>query len=119
MSNFPLYDRLANDVKNKDLTIKQKDDFVKKIKKIDSNGTELIYALIRVFQLEDSDGINSFKIPYGGTHNGSDIIFDLNDLPNKLKQILYKFIKIHHNTMKEESKLNENREDFISSTSSS
>jgi len=87
-----------------------------KIKSIDEKGSELIYALIRVFQMENSDDITTFKLPYDGKYSKNDMKFDLNKLPNKLKQILYKFVKLHTETMKEETKLSETRFDVSTVT---
>ena len=53
MSTFPLYDNLIKDVQKKDLTIKQKDEFVDKIKVIDNNGRDLVYALIQFYRIEN------------------------------------------------------------------
>ena len=104
MSNFPLYDNMSKDIKNRDLTLKQKDEFMRKIKKIDDNGAELVYALIRVFENENSEETpGSFKLPYCGKYTSKqDMKFDLDQLPLKLKQILYKFVTIHSKKMKEE-----------------
>ena len=109
MSNFPLYDNLFVDLPTEEMTVKHKDKFVKLIKEIDQNGSELIYALIRVYQLENSDDKSTFKLPYGGKFDKTDMKFDFNDLPNELKHILFKFIQIHTKTMKEENILSENR----------
>jgi len=109
MSNFPLYDSLSADVSNLDLTTKQKDEFMKLVKNIDLEGSERIYVLIRMFQLENSEDKSTFKIPYGGKYIKTDLKFDLNELPNQLKNILYKFIKIHSSTMEEELKIKKNR----------
>ena len=109
MSNFPLYESLSADVSNLDLTTKQKDEFMKLVKNIDIEGSERIYVLIRMFQLENSEDKSTFKIPYGGKYIKTDLKFDFNDLPNELKHILYKFIKIHTSTMEEEMKIKKNR----------
>jgi hypothetical protein len=96
MSNFPLYDNIINEVKTEeDLTTKQKDEFIKLVENVDENASELIYALIRVYQLENSENKNTFTLPYNGTFVNDTIKFDLNELPNKLKQILYKFIVLN------------------------
>ena len=110
MSNFPLYETLCADICNIDLTTKQKDEFMKLVKNIDTDGSERIYVLIRIFQLENSEDKSTFKIPYGGKYVKNDLKFDFNDLPNELKQILYKFIKIHCKTMEEETKIKKIRE---------
>lgn len=108
-SNFPLYDNLSTDISSRDLTTKQKNDFMSKIKNIDDKGAELVYALIRVFQMENCSDNSTFKLPYDGKYVNNDMKFDLNELPNDLKQILYKFVNIHTESMKEENKLNETR----------
>ena len=112
MSNFPLYDSLISDAKNLDLNITEKDDLIKMIKNIDEEGAERIYVLIRMYQLENNEDKSTFKIPYGGKYIKNDLKFDLNDLPNQLKQIIYKFVLMHYKTMEEENKLKKNREQF-------
>ena len=109
MSNFPLYDNLIMEKSNDDLTLKQKEEFVKITKNLDANGCELIYALIRTYQLENSEDKSTFKIPYGGKFVKDDVKFDLNDLPNELKNMLYKFVLIHEKTIHEEKILEKNR----------
>ena len=102
MINLPLYDTLIKDLPEEEITIKQKDKFMKLIKDIDEYGSELIYVLIRLYQLENSDDKSTFKLPYGGKFVKDDLNFNLNDLPLQLKQILYKFLLLHIKTMKEE-----------------
>jgi hypothetical protein len=116
MSNLPLYEILFKETKNEDLTTKEKDEFMKIIKNIDQKGFEISYALIRIFQLENSEDKSTFKIPYGGKFVKDDLNFNLNDLPLQLKQILYKFLVLHIKTMKEEissSSDDENGEDEV------
>jgi hypothetical protein len=110
MSNFPLYDNLVKDLPSEEMSTKQKDKFMKLIKDIDEKGSELIYALIRVYQLENSEDKSTFKLPYGGKFIKHDMKFDLNDFPNELKHMLLKFITMHSNTMKEETEISENRD---------
>lgn len=96
-SSFPLYDNLIMDLNNTsvDLKTKEKDEFMSLIKKIDDNTSELVYALIRVYQLENNENISTFTLPYDGKFIDNEIKFDLNELPNKLKHILLKFLKMH------------------------
>lgn len=97
MSNFPLYDNLITEVTSfEDLSNKQKEHFMKMVVDVDDNSSELIYALIRVFQLENSENKNIFTLPYDGKFIDKDLKFDLNELPNQLKQILYKFLTLYH-----------------------
>ena len=104
-SNFPLYDSLIKDIKNDELTTKEKDDFMKLIKNLDQDGYELVYALIRIYQNENSEDKSTFKIPYGGVFVKNDINFNLNDLPVELSQIVYKFVLLHAKSMKEKEDL--------------
>jgi hypothetical protein len=110
MSNFPLYDNLIKDLPEEEMTVKQKDKFIKLVKDIDEYGSELMYALIRFYQLENSDDKSTFKLPYGGKYIKHDMKFDFNELPNELKHILFKFIQIHIKTLKEENSLTECRD---------
>ena len=101
MSNFPLYDNLLSEVQTfEDLNNKQKDEFMKLVTDIDDNTSELIYALIRVYQLENSENKNTFTLPFDGKFLEKDIKFDLNELPNQLKQILLKFLLLHEKNKK-------------------
>ena len=82
---------------------------MKIVKNIDSNGAELIYALIRTYQLENNEDKSTFKLPYGGKFVKDDMKFDFNELPNELKNILYQFVLIHLKTSEEEGIIQENR----------
>jgi hypothetical protein len=101
MSKFPLYDSLVKDISTIDLNITQKRAFVKRIQKIDTNGHQLVYALIRMYQVENNEENTSFTLPYNGMYVESDICFDLDKLPNMLKQLLFKFTGVHLDTMKD------------------
>ncbi len=108
--NFPFYDSMIKDVKNKDLTMKQKDEFITKVNKIDENGIELVYALIRIYEMQHEENSGTFKLPYSGKYiEKNNIQFDFDQFPVKLKQILYKFINIHIKKMEEENTMIEKR----------
>jgi len=109
MSNFPLYDSLSSEVTNVDLTTLEKDELMKLLKNIDVEGSERVYILIRMYQLENSEDKSTFKIPYGGKYVKNDLKFDLNELPFELKQMIYKFVTMHCKTMEEEAKIKKNR----------
>jgi hypothetical protein len=102
MSKFPLYDSFSKDIIDKDLTITQKKTFIKRISKIDKNGHDLVYALIRMYQVVNKEDNTSFTLPYNGSFTEKDITFDLDKFPYRLKHILFKFISAHVITMKEE-----------------
>lgn len=103
MSKFPLYDNLNKNLPKKNLTIKQKKEFVLNIESFDYDTHEIIYVIIKYHQLENNDEKNSFVLPYDGIFNtknnetvsGCDINFDFEKLPIKLQHILYKFMLVH------------------------
>jgi hypothetical protein len=101
-SSLPIYETLLNELPDEDLTQVEKTQFMTLIKNIDDYGSEVMYALIRMFQLEHCEDKTTFKIPYGGKFIKNDIKFDLLELPNKLKQILYKFLLMHTKSQNEE-----------------
>lgn len=101
MSRFPLYDSLYKDIPINDLTLVQKKMFMKKILKIDMNGHEIIYALIKMYQVLNEEN-NMIALPYKGLYYSKDISFDLDLFPVSLKHILLKFIGVHIYKMKEE-----------------
>jgi hypothetical protein len=102
MSKYPLYDNLCKNISCKDLTAIQKRAFIKRMEKIDVNGNELVYALIRMHQCENKEENTSFTLPYNGYFIDGDIAFNLDKFPIKLKQVLFKFLEVHINKMQEE-----------------
>ena len=106
--NFPLYDNLREKLKTKDLLVREKTHFIDMIKKIDKDGQELLYALIRYHYNLNADK-NNQDLPYEGKYVNETLCFDLDKFPIELKQILYKFIQIHIKKMEEETKLNQSR----------
>ena len=102
MSKFPLYENLSKNIKEKDLTVSEKRTFIKRLEKIDQSGQEIVYALIRMYQMENNEGDISFNLPYNGKYVGTNINFDLDEFPHSLKQLLFNFLQIHLTKMKEE-----------------
>jgi hypothetical protein len=105
MSKFPLFDNLSKNIPNRDLLLAEKRLFMKNIEEADKNGHELIYALIRVYQIENKEDNTSFTLPYNGSYVDKNITFDLDKFPIKLKHILFKFLKVHLDKQKEEQKI--------------
>lgn len=107
MVNFPLYNSLIKDVDN---IVPNNEKFLKLIKDFDANGYELVYALIRTHQYHTLKDVEDVElIPYGGKYIKNEMKFDLNDLPEDLQKILYKFSVMHTQTMKEENIIKKNR----------
>lgn len=108
MSNFPLYDSLNKDFSKKDLTVKEKEEFLNKIENIDETGRDLIYALIQFFHIENEKDFSSNVLPYKGireeTSKGKEnLTWTFTDFPIKLRHILYKFIQMHTQSMEEDT----------------
>ena len=107
MSNFPLYDNLIKDISTKDLSVKQKEEFISKVENIDNKGRDLIFALIQFYYIKNESEISFENIPYKGIYEKNEndlenITWSLSDLPVKLRNILYKFILIHMQSIEEE-----------------
>lgn len=100
--SFPLYTMLMTNIPKKDLTIPQKNDFISKIKTLDQEGYEHVYTLIKCYFANHIEDVNNVSIPYSGKVHSDRIDFNLLDLPNELRQLLYKFILTHVAKMKEE-----------------
>lgn len=106
--SFPLYENLIKKSPSCDLTTKEKEDFVKRCKNLDDEGHEIIYALIRCYHIKNNPNTSFVNLPYDGkTRKNSDMVFSLEKLPLTLKQILYRFLEIHEQKMKEEELIRE------------
>lgn len=111
-NNFPLYTTLSQKIPSSDLQKKQKEELVDKIQKLDTESYELIYVLIKCYYIEHSGG-DQFTIPYDGQLYKERIEFNLLNFPNKLRQILYKFVMLHEKREKEEKTIDRNVQSAI------
>jgi hypothetical protein len=115
MPTFPLYDNLSKDIPKKDLTVTQKEDFVKKVENINQAGQDLIYALVEYYRMEEDKDSDNKVVGYNGTKeevgkNNTSITWTFTDFPIKLRHILYKFVILHTTSMKEEEVRQSNKE---------
>jgi hypothetical protein len=106
MNNFPLYDSLISSVENEDLTVNEKNKFIKFIDKLDTKGYEYLYILIKMYSQQETDNKN-YTLPFSGKYKGQNVQFNLEEFPFKLKQLLLKFIKTHIKAMKENEKISQ------------
>jgi len=110
--SYPFYDLVNKNIKNKDLTKKQKESMIKKITQFDKNGKELLYAIIKVHYIKNSHSSNSLKLPFNGQINDDGVIFKLDDLPFELRQILNKFVNLHFKqNMKNRQQMKKDKKD--------
>lgn len=108
MSNFPLYDSLNKDFPKKDLTVKEKEEFLNKIENIDDTGRDLVYTLIQVYRSQNEKDISLDVLPYKGireeiSKGKENVTWNFTDFPIKLRHILYKFIQMHTQSMEEDT----------------
>jgi hypothetical protein len=106
--DFPLYSTLSLKLPKKDLTISQKSDLTTKLNNIDTEGAELIFALINCYYIDKDKG-DSMTIPYNGKLSPDKVDFDLSDLPIPLRHILYKFVSLHKKKIQEDKMLSEQK----------
>lgn len=103
--NFPLYNRLLRDTTNKDLLIKEKIQFQSRVQTIDLAGRELMYALIKYHSQKSKNDVDE-KMYNCVIKNTSQIVsnltWNMDDIPVRLKRILYKFTEIHEQHQEEQ-----------------
>ena len=90
--SFPLYDTLVVKKKTKckkDLPVKNKKEFISFVKEIDTNGAELIYAIIKSYFNNNID----IEHVYKETSKLYSANFD--KFPISLKHILIEFMNTH------------------------
>jgi len=102
MTTFPLYDNIENKLPKwiDDLSFEQKDFVISHIEHLSQTQFELIYALIRCYQV-NNDEPEACIIPYGGKKLKKGIKFDFEKLPTRLQHILHSFLKLHIDSLNE------------------
>ena len=108
--NFPLFDLLTNKTKDEVLSQEELMDYVQNIRKMDKNGFNLIFVIIRIYSIKFANTTNVNDLPFAGQRieeskleNKTDVKFDIRNFPNKLNQMLYYFTKMHLNLIKSEN----------------
>lgn len=100
--SFPLYDNLYREASDTELTKPERDDFFKLVKKIDTDGSELFYAVAKCYQLNHITSPEVLNFPYNSKLVKGTLKFELDDMPPRLKRMLYNFLQKHFQKMKEE-----------------
>ena len=88
---LPVYELLFSQCSDQDLTPEQKTFFVTNIDRIDTPITDLFYMIIRVYF--NTHGNTAHALPYDAKVIKKGVKFQLNRLPNKLQQMLFKFLE--------------------------
>ena len=94
-SKFPLYNSIKNiTTLDKNLSLKEILEIALKIKKLDKNTHELVYALIKSYQIDNKDN-KAHMLPYDSKQLKTGIKFDMNNIPLGLQNMLAKFLEMH------------------------
>jgi hypothetical protein len=95
MQDFALYNTLNKDLPSKDLTAANKAELVKSISTLSENAIELVYALIKYHNMNDKKNSDMYNQTRQNVRNATaDISWNLNDLPIKLRNILFRFVQL-------------------------
>ena len=97
MIYFPLYDNLNKDIPKKDLTVSQKEDFVKRVTSAkDTKVHELIFALVCTHHMNTNDNTFGDLVPYKAITTNNENEYQWNFLIFLFsRHILYKYIVMH------------------------
>jgi hypothetical protein len=102
MSISPLYDSLKKDIDSRDLSLEHRDELVQNIKLLDEKGSELMFIIIKLFEMEHNPDATT-GLPLDCKFVAKEYRFDLEKLPFKLKHILFKFGHMYVKNMVEEN----------------
>ena len=100
---FPLFSHLKNEIGDKEdvgLSAQQKIDLGERIKELDDQGCNLVYALIRYYQIYEYK-INIVETPFGMKKVKAGYRFCIDDLPVLLQHLIWRFVEIHLKSQKE------------------
>lgn len=100
---FFLYDRLVGEITDTtDLKESEKSELIDRFKEIDLSGRELVYAVIKAYQMKHDNPKNTLHLPYEGKAQKTGVKFDLEKFPNRLKRMIVRFVEMHILKMEEE-----------------
>ena len=71
------------------------------IPQLDERGHEIMFFIIRLFQINQSKEIN-FNLPYDTNLISDGLECDLESFPNQLQHMIYLFTSMHENYIKSE-----------------
>lgn len=98
-----LYDSLSYNISNDDLTIDEKKFLTAQLPELDTEKKELIYTLI-LHDYSKANPNTKVVYPYKTKQLSNDKIeLKLDAWPNKLKRIIYKFVKLAQESANEQA----------------
>jgi hypothetical protein len=90
------------------MSLEEKTNLTKLVKKIDIEGGELVYAIVKCYQVENDKQFSN-TLPYDGKTVKTGMKWDLDKLPSKLLRMIEIFLKKHILKMSEEKVLRQTR----------
>jgi len=96
-SSFPLFHNLYNETANENLlNYEHQMELCQKIKEMDDEGCEIIFAIIKFYYISIDNGFID-HLPYKPKINKNGYKYELNNLPIKLINMIEKFVNLHNN----------------------
>ena len=99
-TSLPIYNTIIQNLNtNLKITSENKTELISNIEKYEDTH-ELIFAIIRCYQINNSNDISN--IPFYGKYlkTKQSYKFDVNNVPDKLINMLIEFYKLHINSLK-------------------
>ena len=89
-----LYDTFLKGVVNKEFTAHKKEEFLKMVKGLDTEGIKTFLLIVKFHDIRVSQQSSSM-LPYGSHIDEKGVTFDLDKFPSLLQNILYKFMEMY------------------------
>ena len=105
MKSFPLYDMLYSQIKKEKITQTKKKKIIENINNLDSNAKELVYTLIQYYWKNEDKQVIFTYTPYDCIKNERTFTWNIDNLPEKLQLIIYKFTTMHIKKMKKDKSI--------------
>lgn len=103
---FPLFSTIFQETENNNsLSVSECSELCEKIKNLDVEGNEILFAIIRHYQLEINDG-NFNDMPFQCKQNKSGYKMNMTKFPKRLVNIINHFVNLHLNKLHEEKQRN-------------
>jgi hypothetical protein len=96
---IPVYEMLSESSMDIELSLEEKEMLTRNVKEMNQIGHELVYVIIKSYEKENSKDITAY--PYEGKPLKTGVKFDIDNFDNRLKQIIFKFSKLHLETQRE------------------
>lgn len=100
---YPLYYTLNTNISKAKMTKAQDLELKKKLDAASGDFRKAIIMLIAEHSRVASDHIfdeTDITLPYEGVQDGDDVVFDLKNIPQSLKWILWKFVNLNTSSAK-------------------